>query len=219
MPKSASPRPESIKGSRADRLPLIGGTLCLDFTNTVTGLRENIHEREHLLAYENLVAWALHAGAVPAHDAAHLLARAQEDNAGAARTLHRALMVRDVLHDIFAAVARHGSVQPRLLDGLNAALMDASRHARIESHDGHFHWGWDDLSARLDAPLWPVLSSAADLLTVGKLERVKICPYPHCGWLFIDFSKNRSRRWCEMSVCGNRTKARRHYTRAVQISA
>jgi predicted RNA-binding Zn ribbon-like protein len=42
-------------------------------------------------------------------------------------------------------------------------------------------------------------------------ERMKICG--NCGWLFIDRSKNRSRAWCDMAVCGNRTKANRHYRR------
>lgn len=49
------------------------------------------------------------------------------------------------------------------------------------------------------------------------IDRIKECPYPQCGRLFLDQSKNRSRRWCEMSMCGNRTKARRHYRRGKEI--
>ena len=53
--------------------------------------------------------------------------------------------------------------------------------------------------------------SALSLLAVETQERLKICG--NCGWLFIDRSKNRSRIWCDMAVCGNRQKASRHYYR------
>jgi predicted RNA-binding Zn ribbon-like protein len=207
------------KSSRGGRLPLVGGTLCLDFTNTVSGLHEGEHEREHLHAYAHLIAWATHAGAIEADQARLLLKRAQEDENAAARVLHRALALREVVHDIFAAIAQRAAIPERALDNFNAALADTSRHARVHMAKQRFAWGWDDLAARFDAPLWPVVRSAADLLTAGKLDRIKQCPYPHCGWLFLDFSKNKSRRWCEMSVCGNRTKARRHYMREKQMGA
>ena len=53
--------------------------------------------------------------------------------------------------------------------------------------------------------------SALRLLADGEIERLKICG--NCGWLFIDRSRNRSRAWCDMAVCGNRAKASRHYHR------
>jgi predicted RNA-binding Zn ribbon-like protein len=62
--------------------------------------------------------------------------------------------------------------------------------------------------------LWPVSWSAAELLTHGPLDRIRECPgQGNCGWLFLDVSKNASRRWCDMRVCGNRAKARRHHAR------
>ena len=51
--------------------------------------------------------------------------------------------------------------------------------------------------------------SALRLLSEAESGRMKICG--HCGWLFLDRSRNRSRTWCDMSVCGNREKASRHY--------
>ena len=59
--------------------------------------------------------------------------------------------------------------------------------------------------------LAPLLWSAGDLLAGGKLDRVKRCANPECGWLFLDDSRAGKRRWCSMSSCGNREKARRHY--------
>ncbi|MDC9833059.1 CGNR zinc finger domain-containing protein [Rhizobium binxianense] len=53
--------------------------------------------------------------------------------------------------------------------------------------------------------------SVLRLLAMPDPQRMKICG--NCGWLFIDRSKNRSRAWCDMAVCGNRAKANRHYRR------
>jgi len=214
-----SDKPSKVHDPRPGSLPLIGGVLCLDFVNTVSGLRDGEHEIEHLTAYEDLIAWAMHADAFSFSDAQALLARGHADGPGAVRAFHRALALRDTIHDIFASIATHDRIPDETMESFNAALAEALRHARILAEDGHFKWAWDDLSARLEAPLWPVLRSAADLLTTGKLDRIKQCPFPHCGWLFVDLSKNKSRRWCEMSVCGNRTKARRHYMREKRVGA
>jgi predicted RNA-binding Zn ribbon-like protein len=66
----------------------------------------------------------------------------------------------------------------------------------------------------MDAPLWGVTRSAADLLT-SDTERplVRECSAEDCHWLFLDTTRNRSRQWCSMKSCGNRQKARRHYQR------
>ena len=73
------------------------------------------------------------------------------------------------------------------------------------------NWTYTFEERKLDQMLWPIIRSAAELLTSDKLDRVCECPGENCGWLFIDMSRNRSRRWCDMKDCGNRAKARRHY--------
>jgi predicted RNA-binding Zn ribbon-like protein len=59
--------------------------------------------------------------------------------------------------------------------------------------------------------------SAADLLTTPSVERVRQCP--GCGWLFLDESRNHSRTWCDMRICGNRAKAQRHYERQKRLKS
>ena len=73
-------------------------------------------------------------------------------------------------------------------------------------------WAWNDSDAPT-SPLWPVLRSAADLLTSDELRLLRECAAETCTWLFLDRSRNHSRRWCAMQVCGHRAKARRHYRR------
>ena len=79
--------------------------------------------------------------------------------------------------------------------------------------------GWHNLylghleGTHLDTVLWPIAKSAADLLTSDRLACVRECAAQNCGWLFMDNSPNQRRRWCNMKICGNRAKARRHYER------
>ncbi len=75
--------------------------------------------------------------------------------------------------------------------------------------------GWVPVAGTeaLGRALWPLVRSAVDLLTSPDLERLKLCEADDCGWLFVDASRNRSRRWCDMSGCGNLAKVRRFRAR------
>jgi predicted RNA-binding Zn ribbon-like protein len=87
-------------------------------------------------------------------------------------------------------------------------------HLRLAVSDAEFAWDWAEEPVSLDRVLWVVARSAGELLTADKLDRVRQCADDHgCDYLFIDTSRNRSRRWCSMESCGNRAKARRHYKR------
>jgi predicted RNA-binding Zn ribbon-like protein len=85
----------------------------------------------------------------------------------------------------------------------------ALSHARLEPGDDvyRWHWGGDDLRR----PIWPLAHAPIELLTEGPLDLLKMCGA--CRWLFIDQSKNRSRRWCSMEVCGTSAKKRRYVER------
>ena len=73
--------------------------------------------------------------------------------------------------------------------------------------------GWTG-AGLLEAPLWPVVLDAWDVLTSPLIDRVRVCPGEGpCGWLFLDSSRAGNRRWCDMRTCGNRAKARTHYAR------
>ena len=84
-------------------------------------------------------------------------------------------------------------------------------HGRlVHVGEGRFEWSWDD-AAGLDAPLWPLIHSALELVTSGPLERVSQCG--RCRWLFLDTTKNHSRRWCSMEGCGTDAKMERYVAR------
>lgn len=200
--------------SGAARRPLIGGALCLDFSNTLSN-RHSDRLTDSLRRYTDLVAWSCHAGSLNAEQYRVLIEEAARRPLEAREVLARALAVREAIYGLFSAIARDEEPNAADLDRLNADLGNAFGRARLKRGDATFVWDWDDdADPSLNAPLAPIVRSAAELLTSDKLDRVKECAGQPCSWLFLDTSRNRSRRWCDMRDCGNREKARRHYQRS-----
>ncbi|MBI5070871.1 MAG: CGNR zinc finger domain-containing protein [Deltaproteobacteria bacterium] len=196
---------------------LLGGRLCLDFANTVSGLR-GVDERDHLTDYAALVSWGRQAGTFDEQRARALLAQARRRPAEAEAVFRAAIALREAIHRIFRAFAREDDPVQADLDLLSGALGRALSHRRIRRGSACCALGWDEGGEELDAMLWPVVASAAELLvSAEQLPRLRICGLHEsgeCGWLFLDETRNHTRRWCSMKDCGNRAKARRHYQRA-----
>jgi predicted RNA-binding Zn ribbon-like protein len=194
---------------------LIGGVLCLDFVNTVDP-RHEPGRREYLDDYAALVAWGVHAGAIETSQGERLREAAAGVPAEAEHVLSRAIRLREALYPLFGRAARGQPPGPDDLGVLQAELPRALPHLRVTWSPSGYAREWEPGSPALDQVLWPVAWSAAELLVEGPLERIRECPgQDTCGWLFLDLSKNASRRWCDMRVCGNRAKARRHYERTL----
>jgi predicted RNA-binding Zn ribbon-like protein len=117
---------------------------------------------------------------------------------------------------VFGTVASGSQVADADLAGLNRALAEAPPRAALARLAGGYVWRIDETSPSASALLAPVLWSAADLLVQAPHRRIRQCANPQCLWLFLDASKNGTRRWCDMAACGNRAKARRHYLRSRQ---
>jgi predicted RNA-binding Zn ribbon-like protein len=194
---------------------LIGGHPALDLVNTVDWRRDPGRRRELLVTFDDLLAWARMADVVSVSDARAMRTSAHRDPRHAERTLRRARRLREVLARLASAAAAGRTPDARDMRVLNAFLRAAYRQRSLEARGAGFAWRWDAGSGdRLDALLWPIVVSAADLLTSASRQDVRECAGDGCGWLFLDTSRNRRRRWCAMEGCGNRAKARRHYERA-----
>lgn len=190
----------------------IGGSDCLDFVNTLHW-RGTEGPIERLTEYEDLVAWAAYGNLVDASQATRLRALAQHEAAQAAHVLQQAWTLREALHRIIAAEMQR--VEPAAGD---LALFDdelgaAFAHTTLTREGDKYSLGWRDVDTLLAAPLWPVVRSAADLLQSPLRKKIRQCANTPCNWLFIDESKNSSRRWCSMAICGTQVKMRKYYHR------
>lgn len=199
-------------GRSAGPLELVGGRLCLDFANTVSAHSAGLG-REYLASYTDLVSWSLHAGILAEEEAEVLRRWAAHHPDLAASGLERAIAQREMIYQVFSSVAVGQDPREDVLDGLNAAIREAFSRLEISPTAGGFRWTWTEEGVDPERMLWPIVRSAADLLTSEELGRVRACARDGCDWLFVDMSKNRSRRWCSMEVCGSRVKSRRYYYR------
>lgn len=164
----------------------VGGALALDIANSVI-LRHLPEKRlDRLADPHNLESLAAAASALSAE--AELFAPLQPVAEADVPTL---LALREAIDACFRDRARGGD-DPILLADLLERIAGALRRQPERG----------DLIAS-------TARSALMLVSGPSAERMKICG--HCGWLFLDRSRNRSRTWCDMSVCGNREKASRHY--------
>ena len=186
-----------------------GGALCLQFTNT-TSARHTDMPSEHLHSYADLLAWAQTENILTPEMAVHLAAEAARCPQAAGAALEQAIALREAIYAIFTAHAAGAAPNTGDLALLNQALAEALPHRRLVGNAEGFGWEWAAEPDALAQMLWPVARSAADLLTSPDLPRVRECAGPTCDWLFIDRSKNRSRRWCDMQECGNVAKVRRY---------
>jgi len=128
------------------------------------------------------------------------------------RDLARAVAVREGLRSLARANSEGetAAADAQALAALNDAAIGGAVELRFDADGPRFvrlQLGG------LNAALGVLLATAARAMLDGGWERLKVCPGDDCGWAFYDHSRNRSGRWCSMSVCGGRAKARAHYHR------
>ncbi len=189
-------------------IELSGGALALDFANTVGGTHVS-PTHDHLREYGDIVRFAGLAGGLVPGVAKRLIQRAERDPRRAAAVYELGIALREAVWAVFSALASGDA--PRETDLAligDAAAAGAARSRLVYDRDG-VGWSLPSDSDDLARPLWDIARSAADLLTSEDHERIKECASTTCEWVFLDRSRNHSRRWCDMSDCGNRAKARR----------
>ena len=188
----------------------IADRLCLQFADTARA--EDKDEELHSIA--DVLQWAKEACLLPAADCDRLAAHYEGHRRKNAADFARAIEVRDLLHSVFSGIANGRPLRDRDLSALNSALAQTPALLRVRARSGKFGTTWESAAGELSQVLFPILADAANLLSSDRLGRVRECASAECTCLFVDESRNGSRRWCDMNSCGNRMKARRHYERS-----
>jgi predicted RNA-binding Zn ribbon-like protein len=186
--------------------PLLGGSACLDFANSVDWASDGTERPSHadaLTTPEDLARLGERLGA----------RKSRAPLVVSGRELRAALALRQAIHTVFADIAAKAKPDPAALAELHTAYQEAVEESHLVTRNGLWMLEWaaqDQRSIR-----FAVAVDAFELLNdPDRLRRVRVCPGNNCGWLFIDTSGRR--RWCSMQVCGSRAKMRRLYERQRQ---
>jgi predicted RNA-binding Zn ribbon-like protein len=195
-----------MKRASAATRALLGGSICLDFANSVDWASDGTERPSHadtLTAPADLVTLGRRLG----------LARSRLPLAVSGRELRAALALRNAIHAIFASIAADAKPDPDALASLHDVYREAVEHSRLTAEKGLWRLDWpveDQRRIRFGLAV-----DAVELLRdPDRLKRVRMCPGSNCGWIFLDTSGRR--RWCSMDVCGSRAKMRRFYQRQLQ---
>lgn len=183
-----------------------GEPCCLDLANHLNSLKRTVSEDR----YARLLDWAAAAGSLSPGELGRLRAEAERRPAEAERVGARALELARLLRRLLTTRAEGRPPDPGDLARLNRELAAPLGALGLRPAEAGYRLGWEEDAGDLEKILWPMVRSAAELLVSPDLDRLKLCAADSCGWLFLDRSRNGRRRWCDMKVCGNREKVRRH---------
>jgi len=198
----------SAERSQPDyRFDFCGGHVALDFANTV-GSRGDQPD-EHFNTYGDLIAWAEERGVVTRADAARLKRTAAAEPDAARAAFRRAIRLREALYQVFLRRTAGKAPSADDLATLNRFVADTYRDARLVVDRDRVVLDTGSVADDLERPFATVVRAAVDLLTGDQAPLVGRCADASCGWLFLDTTRNRTRRWCVMKDCGNRAKVRR----------
>ena len=205
----------TAKKRYAGNLKLLGGRLCLDFVNTLDW-RGTGTPVEFLNTYPDLVAWSRHVGICTPAETRLLSEAGSNRQAEARQACKQAVGLRETIYRIFSAISQKKNPDPRDLSDFNKYLSESMKASQIVRTKSGYSWDTTGDKTRLGWVLNPVIRSAADVLISHDIQNIKACADPACGWLFLDSSRNKRRRWCDMQDCGNRAKASRFYKKKQQ---
>ena len=196
----------AIMDSEDYRFQFVAGNLALDFVNTVAFRADPRKKKEHLQTAEDVYRWA---GQAQLPDRAAIKSGRPAETAA----LRRIRAVREQLFEVFHAIASDDPIPAETLTQIGDELHVCWARRCLSVEGAEVRWIWRPDARSTDYLLYPVLTSATDLLTSDSHGSIRQCEDAGCGWLFLDRSNARTRRWCSMGDGGNRNKARKHYRR------
>jgi predicted RNA-binding Zn ribbon-like protein len=195
-------------------LDLKSGHPALEFTNTVNN-HASENPGETLFNYDDLLSWTKKVGLLSEKQVQRLTRRAANRPTEATETFAKSVELREALYRVFVTQTKGKPPVDEDLGILNSILANLTNGAQLVHNAGRFEWQWKFEEDRLEAPLAILALSAVDLMTSENYQWLGQCADEDgCGWLFVDTSKNHSRRWCDINDCGNRAKQRRYQKRA-----
>jgi predicted RNA-binding Zn ribbon-like protein len=191
---------------------LVAGHVALDLVNTLDDRFSETGPEELLASYEDLLRFATQSELLT-ESQVKKLKRAEATHEERALVLGQARELREALAEVAYAQLEGREIPAASLALLEERFKQAAQHRCLSAEQSQIAWSWRGLGRQVAAPLWLLAQASAELLLTNQVTQLRSCASDTCRWLFLDTSKNHTRRWCDMKVCGNRMKARRFHAR------
>ena len=187
---------------------LIGGHVALDLVNTLDWRFRDGGAEELLTSYSDLIRFVEQTGLMQAGVARRLL---RNDPKGKAEKIVAAVReLREAAASILYAAVNGQNPQASWVRELGDFFRDAAKQEHLCWNGSKLVRELPQTAAQPEFPLWLLSLTVAEFMTSEQIHQLRECGNPECRWLFADTSKNHTRRWCDMKICGNRMKARRY---------
>ena len=194
---------------------LVAGHAALDLVNTLDNRFCETGPDELLAGYDDLLRFASQSGLLTERQAKKLR-RLRASQAERAEVLHQVKALRESMAAIAYAQLEGEDLPSAALVILEKYFRQADSHRHLAADKLQVVWNWRGLDNQIAAPLWLLAQATTDFLLSVPPSQLRCCACDTCRWLFVDTSKNHTRRWCDMKICGNRMKARRHHARQTE---
>lgn len=199
-----------LKELSKPKFVFVGNHRCLDFINTQ--IMENGCPVDLIGDFSDLIEWLAKGQIINSTDAKGALKDWNGQSEGK-RIFGKAIAFRAILRDMVKRIIKRKSVQQSTIDEINKMLSSRIGYYELIELRGEFKVRFHAESNKAIHLIAPIAESASDLLCHSDLSLINKCENPNCVLYFYDISKNHTRRWCRMNVCGNRTKVAAHYRR------
>jgi predicted RNA-binding Zn ribbon-like protein len=202
----------SLKQPAQIPFELIAGHVALDLVNTLDNRFRDTGPEELLASYDDLLRFASQSGLLTERQAKKLK-RLQASQAERAEVLDQVKELREIIAAVAYAQLDGKNLPAPALVTLEKYFKQAESHRHLAADQLRVAWNWRGVDCQFAAPLWLLAQATSDFLLSDRSMQLRCCACETCRWLFLDTSKNHTRRWCDMKLCGNRMKARRFHAR------
>lgn len=186
---------------------LIAGHPALDLVNTLDWRFREGRTEELITSYHELVRFTVQCGLMSAAEGRRILSNARTGKG--AEVVAETRSLRESAAQVFYAAVEGGDPAEFAIRRLEQYFREAAAHRQLCWSKTHLRWEFPAAMLAPELPFWILSLKTAQLVTSASMEMLGDCGNPECRWLFLDTSKNHTRRWCDMKICGNRMKARR----------
>ena len=194
-------------GTKGRVFELTGGHPALDLVNTLDWRFRESGPEELLEDYGDVVRFTEQTGLLSAADARKLLRNVPEGKA--AKVVQAVREMREAAAEALYAVVDGRSPSAMAVRQLQNFFAEAEERRELRWDGEKLQWSFPASSSLPELPLWVLSLSTAEFMMSEQMRFLRECGNAECRWLFVDTSKNHTRRWCDMKICGNRMKARR----------